>query len=105
MTVRKVNEGTACYVTAKFRNNGATVVPLSVRYRVECLTTRRTMLDWTDVSPASSVTVTIPASLNVLNKQTNSRERRQVIFEANYGTDTAFTNARAYDVENLQGIE
>lgn len=105
MAVKSFNEGSAVTVTARFRNNGATVVPLSVRYRVDNRTSRETVIDWTEVSPASLVTVTIPATANVLRSQRNKSERFAVTFEANHGTATAFTNAKQYDVQNINGIE
>lgn len=105
MAVRTFNEGSAVTVTARFRNDGATVVPLSIRYRVDNRTAHENVVNWTDVSPASLVTITVPATVNVLRNQRNRRERFAVTVEANYGTATAFTNAKQYDVQNLDGIE
>lgn len=105
MAVKSFNEGSAVTVTARFRNDGSSVVPLTVRYRVDNRTSRQTVLDWTEASPASTVTITVPATLNVLANQRNKSERFAVTFEANHGTATAFTNAKQYDVQNLNGIE
>lgn len=81
------NAGSAVVVPYVSRNGELEAVDLSaMRYRVDNLTARTVVLDWTNVpTPASRGTVTIPASLNGMARTYNDRETIQVTFEC---TDT-----------------
>lgn len=94
-------EGSAFTATAYFRNRStaAADAPDAARYRVDCLTTRRTLLDWTALSPASSVSISIPTSFNAIQSGANRYEIKQLTVEA---TDECVESIE-WRVENLYG--
>lgn len=106
MAIRSFKEGNSVTVSARFTNAaGAVITPTSVRYRVDDETNNLALQDWQSVTPASTVSIPIRGSLNVLHDQRNEYERKVVTVEANWDTDQIFTDAVKYDVLNLQAIK
>lgn len=102
---RSVNEGSHLSFTARFYDaDGTAAAPTSVRYKVEDIETEENMVSWTTASAATAVSFTIPASANVIEDESNRRERRLLTVEANQGTDTAYSASTYYDVINVLGI-
>lgn len=99
------NEGSAFNVVAYFRDRAtsAAVTPTSVKYKLSCLTTCKTLLDWTTLSAASSVTVPVAASLNAIQSDANKSERKLLTIKADDGLSTQFEEAIIYTVDNLYG--
>lgn len=81
-----------------------TNVPTTVKYRVDCLTTGVAMVNWTTVSPASSVSISIPVAAQAVNQEVNWREKRQVTVKANDGLSTQYLGTFTYYVENNEAI-
>lgn len=106
MPVPTLNEGSRCFIRAKFFDkNQVPQIPSSLMYRVDCETTGTTILDWTTVTPAQSLEVQIDATLNNIINQRNDIERKVVTFKANADPPSnAFTEVQEYDLINLQGI-
>jgi len=102
----RVKEGDNFTATVYFRTRAtkAAATPTTVRYKVDCLKTRQTVLDWTSVSPASSVSLTIPATVNAIQDDTNDIERKQILVQADAGLSTQSTGRTIYQVENIYGI-
>lgn len=77
------NAGSAVDVPYVSRNGELEAVELTgLRYRVDNLTARTVVIDWTTVSePEARGTVTIPANLNAIAREYNDRELMQVTFE------------------------
>lgn len=76
----------------------------TVHYRVDCLTTGATMVDWTSVSPSASVSLTISSAANAINQEANWREQRQVTIKADDGLSTQYTATHRYYVDNNVAI-
>ena len=56
-----VSAGSAVTVTANFRDRttAAASTPSSIRYRVDCLTSKTNVINWTSVVAASSVEIIV----------------------------------------------
>lgn len=82
-----VNAGSAVPVGWNSRDESLDQVELaSARYRIDDLTNSIVIKDWTAIdTPAAKGEITIPASLNAMQRQFRDRELRQVTFEL---TDT-----------------
>jgi hypothetical protein len=105
MAYVKINEGSRLPLTTRFVDStGGAIIPVTLRYKLDCKTTGRELLGWTIATPTSSLVYTIPASLNVLQNQGNAFELKTFTVEANYGTDDQFTSAYTYQVQNLQAL-
>lgn len=104
--VPTLNEGSRCFIKAKFFDKlQAPQIASSLQYRVDCETTGTVILDWTTVTPASTVEVQIDATLNTIISRRNRVERKVVTFLANADPPQgAFTGEQKYDLVNLQGV-
>ena len=85
------------------RNTGVAASPSSLRWRLDCVTTQAVVLDWAGISAASTVTLTIPASANVIRDNQNLLETKRITVQANYGTDQQINASMLYDVINNDG--
>ena len=96
----KVREGSAFTATAYFRDRAtsAASTPTSIKYRVDCLTTGRTLTDWTTVSAASSATIAITSTNNAI--QARGTESKQLTVAADYGLATQVTESAVWEVED-----
>lgn len=99
-------EGTNFTVTVNFRNRSgiAAATPTTVHYRVDDITGRQMITDWTSVSAASSVDIDITPTENAINGDSNAIERRQLLVKADSGLSTQAIGRGIWQIENLQGI-
>ena len=102
--VREYSEEDGFVLTFKFFDDGVAATPDTIRYRIECLTTRRTVRDWTTVSPAHEIQIVVTPDDNAILNQRSIEERKQLIVQSNYGTDTQKSTKSEWIVENLQGV-
>lgn len=102
----RVKEASQHVITAKFkdRSTAALVVPTSIRYRIDDLNTGVAVLDWTSVSAASAITLTITSTQNALRDQCAAREVRELTVAADYGLATQFVDAVRFTLENVRGV-
>ena len=101
----EVNEGQS--FTATFRFFDSSFVPSSpttLRYRIDCLTSKQTVLDWTTLTPAATVNIAVSPDDNEIKNSANRRERKQLVVQTNYGTATQGVETKEWDVLNLQGV-
>jgi hypothetical protein len=107
MAVPTLNEGSRCFVKAKFFDNREQPqIPTSLSYRVQCETTGTLLLDWTAVTPDTQVEVQIDATLNVIIRPHNPIERKSATFRANADPPTgAFTEVQYWDLVALSALE
>jgi hypothetical protein len=96
-------EGSAFTATAAFRrrSDASAAMPDDVEYRVECLTTGRTLKDWTAITAAASVEIEILSSYNTLVSQSNAYERKRLVVSSNPDTDTEFNQSIEWRVSSL----
>lgn len=102
----RVNEEDTFPATAYFRTRAtkAASIPTTIRYRIDCLKTRTKIRDWTSVSAAANVTITITASDNQIRDDSNLFERKQIIVQADNGLSGQVSNKAVWRVNNLTGI-
>ncbi len=97
-------EGASFDATAYFREGEASEVPTTVKYRVDCLTTGKELTDWTTVTPAASVTISITATENAIQSQWNKSERKQITVARNPDLATQVRESVIYKVKNIAGF-
>ena len=100
-----ITEGSAMDAVVNFRtrSTASASTPITARYRIDCLSTKTTVRGWTTFTPAGEVTLSITAGDNAI-QGTAARERKQIIVQADYGTDNQFVGRKHWLVENLHGI-
>jgi hypothetical protein len=101
-----INEGSECTIeTIPLDANRVRMVPTSMRYRIDCLTTRQQVLDWTSIAtPAESNLIVVSAALNAIRSDRNVRERKQMTVETTSGTSKR-NDTFSWDVLNIQGVK
>lgn len=106
MTIQKVvNEGTGFPLTNRLLSaSGSAVTPTSLKYRVDCETTGREIVGWTDVSPSSEVSMDIDPSWSAILRSTNVTETKTMTWKANDGLSNQVTGTFQWRVKNLQFV-
>lgn len=100
-----VNERTAVEISIAYRgDDGSLLTPTTLKYRVDCETTDTAITAWTSVTPESITTLTIPATSNAIQDDSQPYEDRCVTIMADEGLATQEVSTRKYRVENLGGI-
>ena len=107
LPLRTVNERTQLLGTAYFRtrSTGAASTPTTVHYKVSNLTTQETVQDWTTISAAANVSLTITAAMNKIRGGDNVFERIEVLVAADKGLDTEAIGRAVYRIKNVYGRE
>jgi hypothetical protein len=101
--IPRIREGEAFRITIMaLTENLAAATPTSMRYRIDDLNQGSAILDWTSLTPATSVNVVITAAQNAI-RNTMCVERRQIVVEA-ADADGPIRSTLEYDIEDLQGI-
>lgn len=77
--------------------------PTTVDYRIDCLATGARVLDWTTVTPGTTVSIPISAAYNIIQNNCNPYEQKQITVRTNAGLSTQFQMPLVYRVENLYG--
>jgi hypothetical protein len=98
-------EGSAFDASVNFRlrSTAAASIPTSIKYRLDCLTTKREVLDWTTVSASAAVTISITGAQNAIQNDCNDYEVKQLTVMADDGLATQHRVTKRYRVENLYG--
>jgi hypothetical protein len=106
MAVPTLNEGSRCFIKAKFYDNKEQPqIPTSLSYKVQCETTGTLLQDWLPITPDVMVEVQIDATLNHIVNRRNPIERKVVTFQANADpASNAFTEDQFYDLIALQAL-
>lgn len=104
--VPTLNEGSRCFVKAKFYDRLQNPqIPSSLQYRIDCETTGQRIVDWTSLTPATTVEIQIDATTNTIINARNAIERKVVTFRANADPAVnAFTETQEFDLINLQAL-
>ena len=94
-----IKERDALPVRVTFKDvDGALIVPTSCRYRVDCVTTQTTIIDWTSVAADSTVNITIPSSANDIVNDRNTVEQKRITVQGNHGQTDQMNQWLDYDV-------
>jgi hypothetical protein len=100
----KVKEGSSFTATAYFRASGAASTPTNVYYRIDSLTTGENIADWTSVSAAGNVSISITATHNAIRNQCNRMEKLQLTVDADHDMSTQVRESVSWEVENVRGF-
>lgn len=100
-----INERSRLPITIKFADGSwIPTAPNTARYRIDCQTTNTVILDWTVLTPAASVAVTVTSGQNSIVDDSNRYEKKVMAVEANYDMDSQYTDSFVWTVKNLQGF-
>lgn len=101
----KFNEGSAFTATAYMRDRATSLasVPAAAKYRLDCLSTGQTIKDWTSLTPAASINISISATDNAILDTSNDSERKQLSVASEPGAAAQFRDVVIWDVVNLRG--
>jgi hypothetical protein len=107
MDLRPKGEGSSFTIALAFTNYvDEPVTMLDVKYRIDCLTTGRTIRDWTSVLPSAEIEIIVTPSDCAIQNERNKREQRQLSIAANDDSDTQFVDpdpVRWWVVNTLPG--
>lgn len=99
----RINEGEAFRVTIRaLTADLAASTPSTMRYRIDDLDQGNAVLDWTTLTPATSVNVIVTSAQNAMRNGL-CVERRQIVIEAT-DSDGPIRKVIDYEIQNLQGI-
>jgi hypothetical protein len=100
-----VKEGSSLTATAYFRNSSkAGEAPTTAKYRIDCLTTNKEITDWTSLTVGESISISITATENAIQDQSNKTEKKQLTVASDPDTSTQTRDSVEWSVINLQGI-
>ncbi len=107
----KVSEGSAFKITARYFDDSTDVweaiTPTSAKYRIDIVNGHPScwtvVLDWTELTPAPSNTISITGAQNAI-QTCGHEERRQVTVMANAGLATQYEVTYLYRIKNIAGI-
>ena len=101
----KFNEGSAFTSVAYFRERSTSLAsaPSVAKYRIDCLSTARTLQDWTSLTPAASINIPITATHNAIQDSSNEWETKQLTVASEPGASTQFRDTATWTVTNLFG--
>ena len=72
---------------------------------VDDLKTGKILTDWTSVSAAANVTITITAANNEIQDEASRLETKQLIVQADAGLTTQVNGRVTWKVRNVRGID
>ncbi len=98
------NEGTAFTATAYFRDGEASSASSTAKYRVDCLTTGEVLTDWTTLTPAVSIAISITSTNNAIQENSNKYEKKQITVSANHGLATQYRVKKTWNVKNNTAV-
>lgn len=108
----RVNEGSACTLTASFFDDStdtwAASAPTSAKYRIDRINGADPrawyeVLGWTTLTPATSNSIAVTAAQNAILDTCSYSEKRQVTVKANDSLATQYEQTHLYTVVNLAG--
>lgn len=110
MTREVVNEASAFTVRTTFEGiNKVLTTPSSARYRIYDVSNERVVRDWTVLTAAQVVDIEITADDNRIYRDGQRPfkrfEERVITVQANYDTETQFTQEERYLIKNLRGFD
>jgi hypothetical protein len=100
MALQQIQENDQLPVVITLTFEGAASVPTTLRWKHDCKTTQSSVLEWADITPGSTVNLTVPASANAIINSNNAYETKRITVQANAGTDEQINAVLDYDVVN-----
>ncbi len=97
----QINERNQLPVTITLKLNDVLTAPSTLRWKLDCITSGTSdVVAWTTLGAASTVSLTIPASANVIVSNVNLLETKRITVQANYDTTQEISTFLDYDVLN-----
>ena len=98
-----VDERSSFSATSYFRSGESASAPTTAHYRIDCLATGTTIVDWTSLSAAVSITIPVTSANNKIQGG-NRLERKQMTVAADKGTTTETRDVVTWQVRNIGGF-
>ena len=95
---KTVNEGAYFNGTAHFRSGDSSAVPTTARWRLDNLTTGRTVTEWTSLTPAASATLVVGP--NTMEEHCRKNVLMQLTVESDTGLTTQDRSTKEYRIVN-----
>lgn len=105
MSTPVFKERTNVIAIANFRSDGVAFPPTTIHWKLINVTGDLTKVDWTAVTAADSVEISIPAGQLAINDRGNSKELFEITIVANKDTDTALPNSEKFWVVKLRAFD
>ncbi len=86
------------------RSTKSASTPTTIRYRIDDIRSDKEIRDWTTVSAAPNVSITISSSDNQIIDDAALFERKQIIVQADNGLSTQVNGKAFWKIKNLTGI-
>lgn len=102
-TLYKEGSNFVATVALRLRSTGAASTPTTLKYRIDCKTTQREILDWTTLSASSSASITVTGAQNAIQSDVNDYEWKQLTVMADENLSTQCRETFRWRVENLYG--
>ena len=101
----KINERSTAYVQNSCYNaQDQLEAPVSMVYRIDCLTTGEVIRADTVLASSAQVSVTLtPEDTRIINYH-NMQERRRITFIAGYGANDGLNDTIDFIVKNLRAV-
>lgn len=90
--------------TVYFRDGNTATTPSAVKYRIDCLTTGENLKAWTSLTPGASINITVTASENAIQAQSNNKEKKQITVAAEPDTDGETRDYVTWKTKNIRGL-
>lgn len=99
-------EGSAFVATAFFRDRAtqAASAPTTIKYRIDCLTTGIELVDWTTVSAAANVSISVTSTHNAIQDECNKWERKQLTVAGDPDAAGQVRETAEWTVTNLHNV-
>ena len=105
MGLATINENSTSWLELSFFDKvGLPESPVSISYRIDCLTNGAEVRADTALAAGSSVEVELTTADNAIITQTNKEEHRRVTVTASYGSGQAHIERFDYMVQNLRAV-
>jgi hypothetical protein len=100
-----VNEESAITVNVQRLddNSGAVEAPTTLKYRVDCQTTRTALVPWTTVTADVVTVVPVSGATNMIQDDRDAEEIKVMTVMTDEGLSTQLTSEYAWSVVNLYG--
>lgn len=100
--MNNVNEESRYTVTVKPLNeSGVAFTPTTVRYRVDDLDTSTELVAWTSLTPATSMTIEIPATAHSMIDASKTAEEKVLTIQTDFDTVDQHSEEHRYMLRNL----
>ena len=83
-------------------SNGVATTPTTARYRVDDCRTKKQLVDWTSLTPSTSMTIIVPGSANaIINSDRKTPEIKTVTVNLDESLATQHFAQYTYGVQDL----